>query len=114
MQKKFNKSPLANVLGTAIATSLTTAAVAEGQDPFALTELKAGYLQVAEETKATKEMTCGEGKCGAQMMKNPEMKCGAGMQELLKQQQEAQQKKAMEGKCAGMAPQQAAPSTQTN
>jgi len=111
MQKKFNKSPLANVLGTAIVTSLTTAAMAGERDPFALKELSSGYLQVAEEAKA-KEMTCGEGKCGAQMMKTPEMKCGAGMQEMMKEQQESQQKKSMEGKCAGMAPQQ--PETKTN
>jgi len=113
MQKKFNKSPLSSVLGTAIVTSLTTAAVAEERDPFALKDLSSGYLlQVAEETKA-KEMTCGEGKCGAQMMKAPEMKCGAGMQEMMKQQ-EAQQKKAMEGKCAGMAPATPTPETKTN
>jgi uncharacterized low-complexity protein len=111
MQKKFQKSPLANALGTAIVTSLASAAVGASENPFAIKDLKSGYVMVAEEAKEKKEMSCGEGKCGAQMMKAPEMKCGAGMQEMMKQQ-EAEQKKAVEGKCAGMAPQ--TPETKTN
>jgi uncharacterized low-complexity protein len=113
MQKKFQKSPLASVLGTAIVTSLTTTAVGAAQDPFAVKALDSGYLVVAEEGKGKAEMSCGEGKCGAQMMKSPEMKCGAGMQEMMKQQ-EAQQKKATEGKCAGMAPEPTSPETKMN
>jgi uncharacterized low-complexity protein len=113
MQKKFQKSPLASVLGTAIVSSLTTTAVVAAQDPFAIKDLDSGYLMVAEEGKGKTEMSCGEGRCGAQMMKSPEMNCGAGMQEMMKQQ-EAQQKKATEGKCAGMPTEPTAPETKTN
>lgn len=104
MSEKPHQSTLVNVLGTALATSLASGVVGASENPFILKDLDRGYQQVAEADKEKKEMACGEGKCGAQMMKNPEMKCGAGMQELMKQQ-EAQKQKAMEGKCAGMTPQ---------
>jgi hypothetical protein len=60
-------------------------------------DLASGYLQVAEAGKDTKEMVCGEGKCGGQKMQSPEMNCGS-----MKQAQPSaeQEKKAMEGKCA--------------
>lgn len=101
MSEQSRKSHLSNVIGTALATSLATGAAGASENPFSLKELDHGYQQIAEAEKEKKEMTCGEGKCGAQMMKSPEMKCGAGMQEMMKQQ-EAQKQKAMEGKCAGM------------
>lgn len=107
MSEKFKNSPLANVLGTALVTSMTAGTAAASENPFVLKDLDSGYQQLAEVEKQKKEMTCGEGKCGAQMMKNPEMKCGAGMQELMKQQ--AQKQKAMEGKCAGMTQQNPTP-----
>lgn len=115
MSEKLQKSSLAGVIGTALVTSISTGAAAS-ENPFTIRDLGAGYQQVAEAEKTKKEMACGEGKCGAEMMKNPEMKCGAGMQEMQKQQ-EAQKQKAMEGKCAGMAPQNpppAAPQTNPN
>lgn len=110
MTKKFQQSPLASVLGTAFATSLSAGAVSADQNPFSLKELDSGYAQLAEGEPAAKEkmQTCGVGKCGAQMMKNPEMKCGAGMQELLKQQEA---EKAVESKCAGMTPPASAPAS---
>jgi uncharacterized low-complexity protein len=117
MNKKLQKPPFAGLIGTAIVTSLSATAAGGTENPFELKELDSGYTHVAEAEKAKKEMTCGEGRCGAEMMKNPEMKCGAGMKEMLKQQQEAQQKKAVEGKCAGMAMPPAtpgAPETKTN
>lgn len=109
MSKKFQQSPLASVLGTAFATTLSAGAVAAEQNPFALRELDSGYAQLAEgeAAKDTKQQACGQGKCGAQMMQNPEMKCGAGMQDM--QKQEAAKAKAVETKCAGMTPPAAAP-----
>ena len=97
MSKNDNTS-LATIIGATLAGSLSAAAVHATENPFALKELASGYAQVAEAGKEQKESACGEGKCGAEMMKKPEMKCGAGM----KAEQKAQEQKAMEGKCAGM------------
>lgn len=90
---------LTTVLGVAVASSLAGAATA-GENPFAMKELSSGYVQVAEAGKDTKEMVCGEGKCGGSMVKSPEMNCGAMMEKAKKAQESAP--KAMEGKCAGM------------
>lgn len=104
----MNKKGISTVLGAAMASSFATGALAS-ENPFAMKELAGGYVQVAEyvpvpdapkDTKQTKEMVCGEGKCGGQMMKNPEMNCGAMMEQAKKSPQE--ESKAMEGKCAGM------------
>jgi uncharacterized low-complexity protein len=103
MSEKSHRVAKTKIIGTALVTSLTSGIAGADGNPFALKELSQGYQQVAEGEKEKKEMTCGEGKCGAQMMK-----CGAGMQEMMKQQ-EAQKQKAMEAKCAGMTPGTAAP-----
>jgi uncharacterized low-complexity protein len=95
----MSKKTISTVVGAAIATSLAGIANA-GENPFAVKDLSNGYMQVAEAGKETKEMVCGEGKCGGQMMKSPEMNCGAMKQQA--QQKAEQDKKAMEGKCAGM------------
>ncbi len=101
----MSKKTFSTVMGAAIATSLASVANA-GENPFLIKELANGYMQTAEagkeqrEGKQQKEMVCGEGKCGAQMMKTPEMNCGAMKAEA--QKKEEAQKKAMEGKCAGM------------
>ncbi|MDT8406795.1 MAG: hypothetical protein RQ715_06060 [Methylococcales bacterium] len=73
MKKHFH-TPFAAALG---ATLLSTAAMAENGNPFALTELDSGYLQLAESDKGA-EMACGEGKCGGNMggaTKAPEGNC---------------------------------------
>ena len=92
----MSKKTLTTVLGAAVAGSLA-GTVSAGENPFAMRDLASGYLQVAEAGKDTKEMVCGEGKCGGQKMQSPEMNCGA-----MKQAQPSaeQEKKAMEGKCA--------------
>ncbi|MGZ8218575.1 HvfA family oxazolone/thioamide-modified RiPP metallophore [Methylomagnum sp.] len=95
----MSKKTISTVMGAAIATSLAGIANA-GENPFAIKDLTHGYMQVAEAGKEAKEMACGEGKCGAQALKNPEMNCGAMKDAAAKK--EAEQKKAMEGKCAGM------------
>lgn len=87
MSSKLNKKSIASLCG-AVVTGLTAAPVANAADnPFALKDLSSGYMQVAEQKQ--KEMACGEGKCGASMMKSGGMKDMKGM-------------KGMEGKCAGM------------
>jgi len=58
--KKINKTPLATAMGAAfISTFAATAANAEA-NPFGMTELSSGYMQVAEAdvTKKTAEMAC--------------------------------------------------------
>ena len=93
----MSKKTFATVLGAAVAGSLAGTASA-GENPFAMKDLASGYMQVAEAGKETKEMVCGEGKCGGQKMQSPEMNCGAMKQAA--QPSAEQEKKAMEGKCA--------------
>lgn len=92
MNNTFDKKSLAALAGAAVVTSLSAGAVNAQDNPFALQDLSAGYLQVAEQ----KEMTCGEGKCGGSMMKEgqekKDMNAMPGM------------KKGMEGKCAANMP----------
>jgi uncharacterized low-complexity protein len=96
MKNNFVKSPCSIALiGSALASSF---AVNAAENPFAMKELASGYMQVAEASKAT-EGRCGEGKCGAAMMKQPEMKCGAGMAGM-SGMSPAPEQKAAEGKCA--------------
>ncbi len=95
--KKMTPTPFAIALGTTLASGLsTTAALASdltdaGSNPFTMTELSSGYLQTAEAdgdkggAKKMKDGSCGEGKCGAAMMKGGE-------------------EKTVEGKCAGNKP----------
>lgn len=108
----MSNSTLSKVLGAAVVGSLAGAASA-GENPFAMKELTSGYVQLAEAGKDTKEMVCGEGKCGGQKMQSPEMNCGAMMQNAKKPPEP--DTKAMEGKCAGMKmdkPAPAAPATE--
>lgn len=104
MKNNYVKSPCSIALiGSALASSL---AVNAAENPFSMKELASGYMQVAEAGKAT-EGRCGEGRCGAAMMKQPEMKCGAGMAGM----SSAPDQKAAEGKCAAkMGSESSAPS----
>lgn len=106
----MNNRTLSKVLGAAVAGSLAGVAGA-GENPFAMQELTSGYVQLAEAGKDTKEMVCGEGKCGGQKMQSPEMNCGAMMQNAKKQPEP--DNKAMEGKCAGMKMDKPAPAAPT-
>jgi uncharacterized low-complexity protein len=77
MSEKNTSKPLALALGTAITATLAGMGVADaGVNPFSMTQLPGGYLQLAEGK-------CGEGKCGAKMMTTEaagvtEGKCGEG------------------------------------
>ncbi|RLA26226.1 MAG: hypothetical protein DRQ62_00215 [Gammaproteobacteria bacterium] len=94
----IKKSPLAIAVGTSLFSGLAATGVnAESisnndSNPFAMTELSAGYMQLAQadkEKKGTKKMkdgACGEGMCGANMMP------------------EGALEKTSEGKCAGNKP----------
>ncbi len=93
----MSKNKFSTVLGAAVASSLAGVAGAN-ENPFAAKDLASGYVQLAEAGKETKEMVCGEGKCGGQKTQSPEMNCGA-MKDQSKKTPE-QETKAMEGKCA--------------
>ena len=74
--KKINKMPLTVTVGAAFLSSIAATAVNAEANPFGMTELAAGYMQVAATDKA------------------PEMACGAAMGGMAKP-------KTAEGACAG-------------
>ncbi|NOQ64114.1 MAG: hypothetical protein GQ582_06340 [Methyloprofundus sp.] len=92
----MKKSPLVVAVGTTLLSGLAVStasaeAIESGISPFAMTELSDGYMQLAKADKdqgasKMKEGACGEGQCGASMIK-------AGALE-----------KTAEGKCAGNKP----------
>jgi uncharacterized low-complexity protein len=90
MAKKSLK-PVAAAVGAAFAGSmmLSGTAAAEG-NPFGMTELNAGYMQLA----SSHEGKCGAGKCGGSTEKTSEGKCGAG-------KCGGSAEKSSEGKCGG-------------
>ena len=80
MSVKNNKKSLVLVLGTTMTATLAgMGAVDASENPFSMSSLRGGYLQVAEGK-------CGEGKCGAKMVTGgaagetgvTEGKCGEG------------------------------------
>lgn len=99
--KKLNKAPLIAAMSTAMLSTLTAGVANAEANPFAITEMSQGYMQVAgivpaEKAPAATEVTapaatevaapaaepakqtegaCGEAKCGA-MMKDGKMKEG--------------------------------------
>ena len=89
------KTPLALAIGTAFVASLAASNIANAapnsSNPFAMSELSSGYMQVAD----AKEGKCGEGKCGGakEMEKNMEGKCGGA--------KAPKEGKCGEGKCGG-------------
>lgn len=91
MTKKHSKKHLALAMSSAVAAGFSFSPLLNAaQNPFALTDLTNGYLEVAEGEKKA-EGSCGEGKCGGKMKMEMEKKaegsCGEG--------------KCGEGKCAG-------------
>jgi len=98
---KQNKTSLSIAVGTSLLSGFAVTNVqaemngAAEANPFEITELSSGYMQVAEADagKETKKMegSCGEGKCGAGMAA-PKVKEGAC----------AGMKKAKEGSCGDM------------
>jgi uncharacterized low-complexity protein len=103
MSNKSIKS-VSLALGTALVTSLAASNLSAGTaaNPFAMSELNGGYMQLADASSVDKsgqegkcggkktgqEGKCGEGKCGSknEMKQNMEGKCG-------------EKKSEKEGKC---------------
>ena len=94
------KTPLALAIGTAFAASLAASNIANAapnsSNPFAMSELNSGYMQVAG--SHMKEGKCGEGKCGGAKKDTKEGKCGEGKCGGSKSSTEG---KCGEGKCGG-------------
>jgi uncharacterized low-complexity protein len=77
-------SLLTGIAATTAIQADTNTVAANDTNPFEITNLSAGYMQLAEaETKKDKkEGSCGEGKCGSKKEKMPkEGKCGKKMDE---------------------------------
>jgi uncharacterized low-complexity protein len=84
MSKK-SMTPVVTAIGAAFAGSMLIAGAASaGSNPFALSELNGGYLQIADNH--------AEGKCGGNMPASPEGKCGGSAATTMP-----------EGKCGGSA-----------
>ncbi len=84
-----NKITALTTVGVALASSLVMTAATAESNPFAMTELDSGYMQLAEadmRLDKAKEASCGEGKCGnmmnkakTTMKKGMESSCGSMM-----------------------------------
>jgi uncharacterized low-complexity protein len=85
--KKINKTPLAVTMGAAFISAVSANAVNAEVNPFGMTELTSGYMQVAAETpKKAGEMACGANMGGMAKPKAAEGACAGN-------------KKAADGKC---------------
>ncbi|MDQ7090883.1 MAG: hypothetical protein Q9M50_09580 [Methylococcales bacterium] len=85
--KKTKHSSFILTLGTTLVSGLAATSVyAETSNPFVMTELTEGYMQLAaadtntddKDTSKMKAGSCGEGKCGGEMMKGSEEKTTEG------------------------------------
>ena len=76
--KNINKTPLATAMGAALLSTVSATAVYADTNPFGMTELSTGYMQVAEAGKAA-EMACGASMNMGTNNKTPEGAC-AGAQ----------------------------------
>lgn len=85
MSKQISNKPVALALGAALTGGMLGAGIANAaENPFGLSELGGGYMQVADSHM--------EGKCGGAKPATTEGKCGA-----------VPDAKAKEGKCGGVA-----------
>ncbi len=109
--KKMIKTPLAAAMGTAVVSTFTATAVNAEANPFEMTELSSGYMQLAQADKAgemscgagmgKKEGSCGEGKCGGSV-KMDEGKCAGNKPMPAKAQAKGKEAACGEGKCGAM------------
>jgi uncharacterized low-complexity protein len=99
MAKRSCRKPVAAAIGAAFAGTLGMSGLAgAAENPFGLSELDSGYMQVAS---SHGEGKCGEGKCGESKEKS-EGKCGEGKCGESKEKAEGkcgESKEKSEGKC---------------
>ncbi|MCK4494289.1 MAG: hypothetical protein KAU26_09545 [Methylococcales bacterium] len=75
---------VSGLAATTAQANINTTPNNETQNPFEITDISTGYMQLAEADtkKDKKEGSCGEGKCGTKKDKMPkEVKCGYKMDE---------------------------------
>jgi uncharacterized low-complexity protein len=89
--KKINKTPLAAAMGAAFLSTFAATAVNAEANPFGMTEMSAGYMQVSAADKAA-EMACGAAMGGMEKPKAAEGACAGN-------KKPAAAKPAVEGKC---------------
>ncbi|MEI8208066.1 MAG: hypothetical protein WCG16_02595 [Methylococcales bacterium] len=94
--KKTNKTPLAAAMGAALISTLSVTVAHAEANPFGMTELSTGYMQVAEAGK-TAEMACGASMNMAKP-KTPEGACAGSVTPAKK----ATDAKTTEGSCGDM------------
>ena len=95
MTRKNTKKTLSIAVGTALGASLALSPMAMADtNPFGMTELQGGYMQIAGGHGEGKcgEGKCGEGSCGS---KSAEGSCGG--------EKAGGEGKCGEGKCGGAA-----------
>lgn len=109
--KKLNKTPLAAAMGAALVASFTATTANAEANPFAMTELSSGYMQLAEmkcgtsmnmgDPKKTAEGACAGSKTdAADSAKKVEGKCGEGKcSASMMKAKDAETGKAKEGSC---------------
>ena len=96
--------PVVAAIGAAMAGTLSLSAANAADNPFGLSELGSGYMQLAQAEGKCGEGKCGEGKCGGDNTPAEaeeamtEGKCGEGKCGGDKTPAEAE-KAATEGKC---------------
>jgi uncharacterized low-complexity protein len=97
MSQKITNKPLAYAVGAALAGTLSAGAVAAAENPFGITPLDGGYMQLA----SSHEGSCGgkkaEGACGGE--KKSEGSCGGEK----KSEGSCGGEKKSEGSCGGNA-----------
>ena len=109
MTKKSTKKPVAQAVGAAVAGTMLLAGAATAADnPFGMTELGSGYMQVAMEGKcggsmAEKSEKMADGKGGGKMAEKSEKmadgKCGGKMADTATKKMKGG--KCGTGKCGG-------------
>jgi len=96
--KKINKTPLASAMGAAFLSTVAATAVNAEVNPFGMTELSTGYMQVAAADKAA-EMACGAAMGGMTKPKGAEGACAGNKKT---DAPKAAEGKCGEGKCGAM------------
>jgi uncharacterized low-complexity protein len=98
--KKINKTPLAAAMGADLISTFAASAANAEANPFGMTELSTGYMQVAEAdaAKKTGEMACGAAMGGMAKPKTPEGACAGSK----KPAAAAATTKTTEGSCGDM------------
>lgn len=94
--KKTNKSPLSLAIGAAVISTFASSYANAEVNPFGMTELSHGYMQVAQnDANKAGEMACGAAMGGMEKPKAPEGACAG------KKTNKAASATS-EGKCGGM------------